>query len=152
MTAQMPDVLESLHRGCDLAGLALYGVACGDPTTNHGWGEPYVFQRQPRPPADAATCTALWRGYVASFRLYPDGRLALVRYTYPSFDPHGAPDHVETLHEELTGDFWLVLKADFCGPRTYVPFVAGRVVVDRRRWLVELRDDEDDVRAWLESV
>lgn len=151
MTAQLPDHLESLHRGCDLTGLHLHGVCCGDPTTNHGWGEPYVFARPPRPPAEAGRCSALWRGYVASFRLYPDGRLALVRYTYPAFDEDGAPDPFEALHEELTGDFWLVMKEQFHGPRTYVPFVRGRVVTDRRRWLHE-PPEEDDVLAWLESV
>ncbi|NIB45133.1 hypothetical protein HBA55_36480 [Pseudomaricurvus alkylphenolicus] len=39
--------------------------------------------------------------------------------------------------EEITGDFWLVLKPSFRASRTYVPFINGRVVTDQSRWVKE---------------
>lgn len=107
MTAQLPDELENHCPPLDLDGLELYGVVRGDITTNHGWGEPYAFQRPPGPADPRTTCSALWRGHVATFRVDADARVTLVRYAYPTFEVVGSDirrtDRIEPVGELLTG-------------------------------------------------
>ena len=99
MTEQMSDVLLCDFDDVDLDGLRLYGVIRGDILSNHGWGEPYPFNRQPNPPK-SPMCSALWRGFVSTYVLKSDGRLYLVSYTYTfSKQPE------EVFEEQLEGDF-----------------------------------------------
>src|SRR5262245_5369925 len=83
MTAQAPDRLMNKHPRVKLRGLYLYGVVRGDIRANSGWGQPYEFLKPPQPPKDVPRCSALWRGYTATFRLDSDGELELVSYRYP---------------------------------------------------------------------
>jgi hypothetical protein len=136
MTVQLSDKLLNDHPRVRLNGLSVYGIVSGDIRTNHGWGEPYVFPTLPTPPVDAERCSALWRGYIANFRLYPDGRLQLIGYDYPFSQGKG---HRKNVGAWLTGDFWMVLKRSFYGPRTYVPFREGVVVEDTAAWVCEAR-------------
>ena len=134
MTAQIPDKLVNDHPRVKLDGLHLYGVGRGDVRTRYGWGDRYDFATPPAPPADVPRCSALWRGYVATFRLHPDGRLELVGYDYMLSSGRRRPHPVG---EWLSGDFWLVLKPSFFGPRTYLPYLAGLVVEDESAWVRE---------------
>ena len=43
----------------------------------------------------------------------------------------------EPVNEKLSGDFWLVFKHNFFGPRTYVPFKDGKIVEDESEWVIE---------------
>ena len=134
MTDQISDKLSVEFPGLSLDDWRLYGVITGDPTQNYGWGEPYPFRTKPSPPKNPP-CSALWRGYVASYRLTLDGHLCLTGYEYP-FAKHHPPQEVS---ERLEGDFWLVLKTQFRAPRMYLPFVSSTVVPDPARWLHEKR-------------
>jgi hypothetical protein len=137
VTVQMADRLVNDHPRVKLDGFHPYRVIRGDIHARHGWGEPYPFATPPAPP-DKSRCSALWRGYVATFRLHPDGSLELVGYEYMrsvgKWEPH-------PVGERLAGDFWLVLKRNFFGPRTYLPFRAGLVVEDGTEWVAEPETD-----------
>lgn len=137
LTAQIPDRLDNHHPRLTLAGLHLYGVIRGDIRARFGWGEPYRFATPPAPPG-SGRCSALWRGYVSTFRLDPDGRLELVAHAY-LLSP--GEWRTEPVGEWLGGDFWLVMKPAFFAPRTYVPFRDGRVVEDEAAWVAEPEQD-----------
>jgi len=124
MTDQISDKLSVEYPGLSLEGWRLYGVITGDPARNYGWGEPYPFRHKPSPPENVQ-CSALWRGYVASYQLAADGRLWLTGFEYPF--SHVPPQAVS---EPLEGDFFLVLKMHFRARRMYLPFVASRGAPD----------------------
>ena len=130
VTAQSPDTLVVEHPNVALEGMSLYGVIRGDIRVNDGWGERYPVRGEPDR-FFGAKCTALWRGSVATYRLSPSGRLELVAYEYP-FSDHPSTD----VREHLEGDFWLVLKKHYDGPRMYVPFRDGVVGADPSLWIV----------------
>lgn len=134
MTAQVPDRLMNKHPRVKLRGMHLYGVVRGDIRTNSGWGQRYEFTKPPTPTKDVPRCSALWRGYTATFRLDSEGELELVSYRYPR---SLTKTETEPVNEKLSGDFWLVLKHNFFGPRTYVPFKDGKIVEDESEWVVE---------------
>jgi len=134
MTAQVPDRLMNKHPRVQLRGMQLYGVIRGNIRANSGWGQRYEFTRPPTPPKDVPRCSALWRGYTATFRLDSEGELSLVSYSYPRSKKKA---EIESVNEKLSGDFWLVFKHSFFGPRTYVPFKDGRIVEDDTEWVTE---------------
>jgi hypothetical protein len=134
MTAQMPDQLINKHPRVNLRGLNLYGVIRGDVRSNSGWGKPYEFSRTPHARKDTPRCSANWRGYVAVFQLHAAGYLELVYYRYPL---SLGKSKTETVCEKLSGDFWLVFKRNFFGPRTYIPFRNGRIVEEQTEWITE---------------
>lgn len=134
MTAQVPDRLMNKHPRVKLRGMQLYGVVRGDIHANSGWGQRYEFAKPPTPPTDVPRCSALWRGYTATFRLDSEGELELLSYRYPRTL---AKVETDPVNEKLSGDFWLVLKHNFFGPRTYVPFKEGKIVEDESEWVVE---------------
>ena len=136
MTAQAADNLINDHPAVDFGGLHLHGIIRGNIHSNNGWGEPYRFTNPADPPKDVPRCSALWRGYVATFRLATDGQLELLEYSYPLSLSKARKQAVK---ETLTGDFWLVMKHNFFGPRTYVPFRDGRIVEDQSEWRREDR-------------
>lgn len=138
MTAQSPDILINEHPRIELRGLHLYGVIRNDFRSNHGWGDRYLFASPANPPQDAVRCSALWRGYIATFRLDENGSLTLLSYRYPLSLTKAK---TETINELLNGDFWLVLKPTFSAPRTYVPFIDGKIVENESQWIVEDRED-----------
>jgi hypothetical protein len=72
--------------------------------------------------------------------LDPNGELQLASYQYVPA-PKNPPLEV---HETLTGDFWLVLKRHFFGPRVYVPFRGGRIVEDATAWVREPSTGNDE--------
>lgn len=111
----------------------MHAVVRGDIHTNDGWGsEPYRARKRPAP-APGGHSTALRRGYIAHYRLNQDGSLDLVSYSYPVSGP---PGH-DPVGETFEGDFWLVMRETAFGPRTYIPFRDGKVVVDRVAWVFE---------------
>src|SRR5262249_2372603 len=126
MTAHVPDHLINDHPRVNLLGLHPYGVICGNIDANYGWGERHYEFANP-------ACAALWRGYTATFRLDPGGELELISFQLPN---SGTESQTELVNEKLSGDFWLVLKPHFSGPRTYVPFEAGKVVEDESAWVI----------------
>jgi hypothetical protein len=134
MTAQVSDRLVNNHPRVKLRGLHLYGVVRGDIDANRGWGERYTFVKPPQPPTDVSRCSALWRGFTSTFQIDSGGELELVSYHYPRSSGKAT---TEPIHEKLVGDFWLVLKHSFFGPRTYVPFKDGRIVEDETAWVIE---------------
>lgn len=143
MTVQAPDRLILECPAIELGELHLYGIATGDIRLFPGWGTKYAFTNQPLVPP-GAVCSALWRGYVATFCLRADGRLELIRYDYPLSKPKTGVD----ISEFLEGDFWMILKSDFKGDRVYVPFVAGRVNPDEAAWVVENNTALETVRRY----
>jgi hypothetical protein len=146
MTAQASDILINEHPRVALLGLHLYGIIRNDIRSNHGWGDRYVFTLPPNPPEDAIRCSALWRGYTATFRLDESGSLTLVSYRYPL---SLSKAKTESVNESLNGNFWMVLKPAFSAPRVYVPFIDGKIVEDESKWVVE--DREDRPRRDVES-
>ncbi len=79
-------------------------------------------------------CSALWRGYVATFVLQEDGRLRLAFFEYRLGLRKRERQEVNEL---LEGDFSMVMKNQFFGPRTYIPFLDGVVVEDQESWFTE---------------
>jgi len=138
VTAQVPDVLVNEHPRLRLDGLDLYAVIRGDIHMSPGCGDRYEFLSKPDPSLTTGRATNLIRGYVAKFRLEPDGGLVLEEYQFPdgSFRHSGR----QPVAERLTGDFWIVLKPTFFGQRVYVPFCDGRIVEEKRAWVIEPYD------------
>jgi hypothetical protein len=137
MTAQMPDEVVNLDPRLNLGDLRLYAVVQGDITADHGWGTFYPFQRKPTLIDERFWCSALWRGYVAHYRIDAEARVTLVRFGYPFRHDLPEDERAEDIGEELIGDYWLVFKDRFFGPRTYVPARDGRVVPERDQWSFE---------------
>ena len=134
MTAQAPEQLINEHPSVDFGSMNLYGVIRGNVSANHGWGTPYEFLHAPRPLKRARANSALWRGFVASFRLTSKGNLILCGYAYSDAD-----QEEESFEELLHGEFWMVMKHNFFGPRTYIPFHEGRIVESVADWIREPR-------------
>jgi len=91
---------------------------------------------KPNRPEDLPLTTSLWRGYVGTWVLHPDGRLQLTRFEYPN---DAFPRRFDEVKDGfVTGDFSMVMRPWFRGPTSHVPFVDGRLV-DRSKWLIEDR-------------
>jgi hypothetical protein len=93
------------------------------------------FKNHPTAPGEE-TFSALWRGYIADFRLSPEGALTLIAFHYPL--ALGKP--TVQVSERLEGNFWLVMKSHFEGDRVYIPFEAGMLVTDEQQWVIENRE------------
>lgn len=132
MTIQVSDQLINNHIEIDFGDLRPYGVAIGDVQSNNGWGTPYPFKNLPSPSDERVSF--LWRGYISVYRLNSDGRLILEKYEYPNLGGKREPDIV---NEIMNGDFYLIMKAEFSGLRTYIPFRSGRIVSNLSEWIVE---------------
>jgi hypothetical protein len=131
VTEQLPHTLTVDDPAIDFGTWSLYGVIRGVPTReNSGWGDGTAYAADPGSPPAGATCN--WAGFVPAFRITRDDALVLERFEYWSPD---WPD--KQVNETLDGDFYLVLLARFFGPRLYVPFRGGRIVLDRAAWLHE---------------
>ena len=142
MSEQLP---EKLHNDCqeiDFGDLKLYAIVHGKRANKPRWSNQYPFIHRSKP-SNEAVCSVLWRGCVAHFRLLADGRLRLERYEYP-YDPR---QPAEAVDEILQGHFWLLMKSSFFGDCTYVPFVDGRIVTDRERWVQGSCDVDETSRA-----
>jgi hypothetical protein len=128
MTAQRPEILIVDAEKFRLPATKLYAVCVGDidePTSSSR----YNFQTQGNQ-AKMTVCTALWRGYISTYRLRADGTLILERLEYP-FTKGAAPDEVlEVIH----GDFWLDLRESFLGRGMRIPFVDGKIITDESLW------------------
>ena len=128
MTVQCSDQLIIDSASFALPDMHLYAVCVGD------IDQPQKSSRYPLaaiPSKSKMTvCSALWRGYVAVYRLREDGTLALEQMKYP-FSGTVAPDDIgEVLH----GDFWLELRTSFMGDIVRVPFQNGQIMLDRGTW------------------
>jgi hypothetical protein len=121
MTAQRPDILINEH-SVDLRNLKPY------------WVDPECFPVPPASPDPQRVSSSLWRGYVATMRLGPDGRLELVGYEFPYVAQQPA---TQPVNRYLSGDFSIVFQPFFAGPQTSVPFRDGTIVADRDRWDIE---------------
>ena len=137
MTVQISNELIVEYPQINLGNLKPYAIVHGDIDSNHGWGERYEFIRRPKGVEQGEVCSALWRGYVATFVLKETGALYLIRYDYPF-----SKNESEEFEERIEGDFWLVLKEQFFGARTYLPFVDSIVDADEKNWKKEELDTE----------
>ena len=132
MTNQRSDELTNECTSLALDDLRPFGVVTGDVRSKDGRGSKYAF-KSAASPAEKGRVSGLWRGYISVYRLRADGRLILERYEYP-FEDNRQPDVVNEL---LEGDFFLVMKRRFKGPRTYIPFKSGVVVSHKDEWHAE---------------
>ncbi len=128
MTHQMPEILIIESGAIKLPVMPLYGILVGNRDAPGSWG-PYLFGTKGNN-AKMTICSALWRGYVSTYRLRPDGMLALEKLAYPLTEGV-APDEV---HEVLRGDFWLDFRESFTGDGIQVPFANGKVICDQTQW------------------
>jgi hypothetical protein len=131
VTAQYPDILINEHPRVAFENLSPYLLFRGDVGGNR---ERLVLPVSPDYVPEKRN-SALWRGYIATFRLAADGTLSLISYGYPT--PEGATLKQEIANGEINGDFWLELRPFCSGPKTRVPFCAGRIVEDRTQWEIE---------------
>ena len=135
MTTQSSEDLENEHPEFAPGTWRLFGVIRGEPSKeNHGWGDraddgSLVRVYRANPGKAEITKSSNWKGYTERYRLGRDGRLTLLRFDYDSDRPP------MVVNETLDGDFYVVLKALFDGPRTYVPFREGVIVLDQKAWL-----------------
>jgi hypothetical protein len=72
--------------------------------------------------------TANRKGYLETYVTRKNGSLLLECIKY---DDDGSTERID---EAVQGDFYLVLKSDFRGPRLYVPFREGMIVLSREAW------------------
>jgi hypothetical protein len=128
MTAQVPDKLIADSGAIELPRMRLYGIIVGDPDDPKSRTS-YAFTSTSEL-AKTTMFSALWRGFVATYRLTADGTLVLERREYPQ--AKGIP--ADVLHEPLRGDFWLDLRESFFGDGVSVPFVDGKIQTDRSLW------------------
>lgn len=128
MTIQAPEVLIADPGSIDLPAMKLYGIIVGNIDDSKSCAS-YKFAIKGTE-AKMTTCTALWRGYISTYRLRADGTLTLEKLEYP-FTAGAQPDEV---HEVLQGDFWLDLREWFLGDGTQIPFVQGKIVADQTQW------------------
>jgi len=147
MTAQIPDQLIIDLPGVDIGALQLYALIRGiDPTINYGWGDEII--KHASVSAILAShpnqyFTALHRGHIGSYRLQSDKRLLLEKiscYTGITIDQDDEPkiqfqDYL--VNEIIAGDFWLVMKSQFFGRRTYIPATDGKVIINKKLWVIE---------------
>jgi len=133
MTSQSSEQLTIEHPTFRLGDWSVYGVIRGEPTKeNHGWGdrETPVYNAVPVDPQMVSTGN--WKGYTAFCRLTHAGQLILERF---DFAETGRPPQLA--NETVGGAFYLVIKSSFNGPRVYVPFRDGAIVLERAQWLHE---------------
>ena len=90
----------------------------------------------PIPPENAMRSTALWRGYVGTWRLNVDGTLDLLKFTFPHFEDKKTATQ-EFAPASTTGDFQLTFRPFFHGPNTEIPLVGGRVIENESQWKIE---------------
>lgn len=128
MTTQLAEILFADPGAIELPKMELYGVIVGDIDKPNSWTR-YNFVSA-GDPSKIVECSALWRGYVSSFRLKADGTLVLEKFEYP-FSDDVEPDHVQ---EILQGDFWIDLREWFMGDGLRVPFVDGVIQSDKSLW------------------
>jgi hypothetical protein len=117
-------------------GFYLYDIIRGDIHSDSP--ERYEFLHKPYFEPSMGRATNLIRGYVAAFRLEPDGGILLEEFRFPNSSFRRWRQ--QYVGERLSGDFWLVLKPDFYGQRVYVPFRDGRVVEEKRSWVIQPYD------------
>ena len=132
MTTQVSDELINEYQEIDFGDLRPYGVAVGDIQSNYGRGNPYPFKNSPSPSEERISF--LWRGYISTYRLSSDGQLILEKYVYPDLGEKRKPDIV---NEIIVRDFFLIMKTEFSGNRTYVPFREGLVISNSEEWIIE---------------
>jgi len=128
MTTQAPEILVVEPGAIELPAMELYGITVGnidDPKSCTSYKFATTGSKE-----KMTMCTALWRGYVSTYRLKADGSLTLEKLEYP-FSKGVEPDEV---NEVLQGDFWLDLREWFMGDGMKIPFVEGKVVADRTQW------------------
>lgn len=127
MTDQISDKLINECPDVDFDGLSLRALIRSQPESAEQ--ELVRFERKPK--KVKSLCSALWRGYVASYLLAAEGTLKLVQYAYPFCEK----TETESFEETVGGDFWLVMKAGRKGETVFVPFRSGHVVSDETSWI-----------------
>jgi hypothetical protein len=133
MTSQSSEQLTNEHPSFRLGDWAVFGLIRGEPSReNHGWGdrEARVYRAVPVEPE--AMSSGNWKGYTEIYRLTADGHLVLVRFDFA--DGERPP---QLANEPLVGALYLVVKSTFNGPRMYIPFRDGTIVLERAEWLHE---------------
>ena len=128
MTMQLPEHLVVDEGAVRLPTMQLFGVLVGNIDNPKSWSG-YKFSATGNP-EKITMCTALWRGYVSTYRLRADGSLTLELLEYPYSD-NATPDEV---NESLKGNFWLDLRAGFLGDGVRVPFIDGLIQADSSFW------------------
>lgn len=133
MTSQRAEDFVNDHPKLSLGVWRVFGVIRGAPTReNHGWGDREAPLVRTKAKEVRAQSSANWKGYTERWHLKADGGLYLDAIVY---DDKAIPPLVA--NERVVGDFHVVLKSEFHGPRQYVPFVDGSIVLDESRWLHE---------------
>ncbi len=152
MTTQSWEILDNEHPSFHPGAWRLVALIRGAPTKdNHGWGDRAADGSLARvsraePGKAEVESSANWKGYTEAYRLGRDGRLTLLRFDY---DKTERPSMI--VNETLEGDFYVVLKALFDGPRLYVPVRNGVLVLDKSAWLHEAYTGPSPVSTELRS-
>ena len=124
MTAQYPERLINEHPRIQFGEVDLYSVSCDLPV------EPQ------RPDDKLFVTTALWRNYIGTWRLNPDGRLQLIEFEFPRVN--GDESSFQRVRNGfVSGDFTINLRPFFAGPHTVVPFADGVIVENRTEWRID---------------
>ncbi len=109
------DVLIDRYRKVDFGLLKPYSIVVRDPAS-----------------PDLDIVYPAQRGLVMTLQLNPDGSMTILRQR-----PHSARDGLASWNNprQLEGDYWLVMKEQFFGAVTFVPFIDGVIVVDKSAWI-----------------
>jgi hypothetical protein len=124
MTHQASDRLINDFDSLDIQGLHLYNVSFDLP--------------EPPNVDENYSCSALWRGYIATFRINQSGTFELLQFEIPHFS--GEPTIQKIESGLYWGDFEITLRPFFTGPNTTIPFRSGVVVPEKHNWKIEQRE------------
>jgi hypothetical protein len=131
VTAQSSEGFVSYHPGFEPGCWRLFGIVQGEPSKeNNGWGtRKRITKFVPR--AAKSRLTSNWKGFTQFYALQATAECILLSIRY---DDDGT---TQQINETLQGDFFLCFKSDFFGPRLYVPFQDGKLVLERDEWIHE---------------
>lgn len=100
--------------------------------------------------SEKTICSALWRGYVATYTLKKNGELFLTKLSYPElFDRANIQTREKNVLEKIEGNFHLEFRENFFGKRLKIPFKNGLIVLDKSQWLYE---KESSIKEILNGV
>jgi hypothetical protein len=134
LTAQRPEDFINLHPEFDSEGYKLFHVV------------DYKLKSKIEK-TEKLVCSALWRGYIATYTLKEDGSLFLTKLSYPEiFDGSHINAREKEVLEKIEGNFFIEFRASFFGKRFKVPFNNGIIDLNKSNWIYE---DEINLRKIL---
>jgi len=131
MTQQISDILTVECDGIDLGDLKVHSVLLEVPKRGEETKQ-YCFTERPTK-EKCNIMTACWDGFLSKYTITQGRRLVLTGFEYLALLPQRIePD---SANESAKGDFWLGLRASNSKENIYIPFIDGKLVLDKNAWV-----------------